>query len=68
MNIAEFISDHIFQKAKIPGQTIHLFMRTMAPFAFLLGGKSDFWGHVQLYDFFQNRGTYWGKFEEDIKR
>lgn len=58
MNIAEFISDHIFQKAKIPGQTIHLFMRTMAPLAFLLGGKSDFWGHVQLYDFFQNRGTY----------
>lgn len=58
LDIAESISDHIFQEAKISGRTIHLFMRTTAPLAFLLGGKSDLWGHIQLYDFSQSRDSY----------
>lgn len=46
------------QEYRSSGNTVHLFLDTLAPLAFLLGGKRTFPGEVKLYEYIAEREEY----------
>lgn len=59
----ESLADYIYNKmlsACIPGRNcrFHLFLDTITPLAFVLGGRRPFSGEVQLYEYLENKATY----------
>lgn len=59
----ENLVDYIYTKmlsAHIPGRKsmFHLFLDTITPLAFVLGGRRPFSGEVQLYEYLENIPTY----------
>lgn len=59
----ESLADYIYNKmlsSRIPGRNcrFHLFLDTITPLAFVLGGRRPFSGEVQLYEYLENKATY----------
>ena len=59
----ESLADYIYNKmlsSRIHGRNcrFHLFLDTITPLAFVLGGRRPFPGEVQLYEYLENKATY----------
>lgn len=59
----ESLADYIYNKmlsSRIHGRNckFHLFLDTITPLAFVLGGRRPFSGEVQLYEYLENKATY----------
>lgn len=59
----ESLTDYIYNKmlsARIHGKNylFHLFLDTITPLVFVLGGRRPFSGEVQLYEYLENKATY----------